>query len=321
MTKYLTDLNALTASQIFSEASKDELKVLLALMSLGGEADIDTLASMAGVSRPRVSSAISLFEEAQVIKKSESKEIIKEFKEDPLAKGRYEERSEDVANSIRDEGLAELISELAVLMEKPALGTQETKCIVALYTQYGLTPEYVLTLASHLKLKGRLTAKRLADKAQDLIEKSGIDNLEALEIYISARESEDGKDMEFRRLFGIWDRNLTPTEKKHFKIWNEEFCYGVEIVGEAFDICVENTGKLSYSYISKLLKNWHDHGCQTVAQCRSFSEGNKPSAKKAKTKEKTDTSPKFSDFDADEALMLALKRSYGDMGEESESKE
>ena len=323
MTEYIIDLDALIASPTFLEASKEELRVLMALVASKGAANTVALSKLANVSKPRALSTLSLFEEAGVISKSEGESsaatITYEFEEDPLRSGAMEEDSDKVASTIRDSGLAELISELAALMERPALGTQETKCIVALYSHYALSAEYILTLASHLKHKGKLTAKRLCDKGCSLVDKEGIDTVEELEIYISARESENGTDMEFRKLFSIWNRSLTKPEKDYFKHWTEDLGYGTPIVGEAYDIAVEQTGDKNLSYMNKVLENWHKAGLKTVQECRMYSEAGKGASKKAKSsKSESSSSPKYADFSAEDALMAALKRSYGEDSDEGE---
>ena len=59
-----------------------------------------------------------------------------------------------VADSIRDGNLKSAIDECAMLIGTPSLPTADVKLITALYTQYGLSPEYIVTLAAYLAEKG-----------------------------------------------------------------------------------------------------------------------------------------------------------------------
>jgi DnaD/phage-associated family protein len=228
----------------------------------------------------------------------------------------YEERSVETAKTIRDGELAQLLEECAMLLDKPALSTEEVKKITSVYSQLSLSAEYISTLALHLAESGKFTATNLAKKAKGLAEK-GIDSLGALCVYIEDTKSENGTDKEFRRLFGIWNRKLSRADREYFRHWSEDFGYSTEIVGEAYGIMTANnaSGGVSLKYIDTILTHWHEAGCKTVAQCRAEEERSR--AEKAEKnggkigRKKPEAKPKFVDFDVEDAFQRALQRSYG----------
>lgn len=316
---YRTDLGALMSSESFSEASREELRTLLALLANCGKADTDALVKLADVSRPRLASALALWENSGVITAEDSSSVMRmhdEFEEKIIGESFMEEGSAEVAVNIRDEGLGELIEECSRLMHRPSLSTQEIKWLCATVTQLGLTPEYVLTLAAHIADKAKLTVPALKNKAERLMN-MGIDTLEELERYITDRADECSEEWEFRHLLGIYNRNLTKYEKTMFRRWGKELGYSVNIVGEAYDICVANTGKLNLAYMNKLLTKWHEAGCKTVEECRAKIDSERAekrseaSAHKKKSAHSESETPKYADFDTEDALMRALQRSYG----------
>ena len=75
----------------------------------------------------------------------------------------------------------------------------------------------------------------------------------------------------------------------------------------------------TYSYMDTLLTRWHECGCKTYEECKRQSEidrarisdemkrENAPQRDTSKTKAPT---PKYGDFDPDEAFARALERSY-----------
>lgn len=324
--KYIINLHALPSSDSFTEASREELRVLLALVADAGTADSkEALAKLSGVSVARTASALSLWEESGIIAPASEDdtarcaEIIDEFEERLFNSEVDEEASSEVARSIRDKGLRELIDECTVMMGRAALGTQEVKLISATVTQLALSCEYVLTLAAHLAEKNKLTAKRLSEVAYSLVGK-GIDTLEDLERYIKNKENESGDEWEIRRLFGIYNRTLTKTEKHYFERWTKKLGYSVNIIGEAYDISVCEKDKRSLSYMDKLLSDWHEHGCKTAEECRARNEEWLASKQAERAEKKTRSSkaskreadtPRYADFDTEDALMRALERSYG----------
>lgn len=311
---------SVTATQSFKEASAEELRVLVALSELDGEPfSLSELAALASVSVARARAAVALwqaeglFTEAEAAKAEDN--VKYEFKE-RFTTEMHEETSLEVAKTVRNNELAELLTACAELMGKPALTTEEVKKITAIYSQLSLSEEFIFTLAAHLNDKNALSATTLAKKAEKLYE-SGIDTIEALGIYIENDGRESGNDMEFRRVFGIWNRNLSKTEREYFKKWSEEYGFDVEIVGEAYGIyTASHSGSgVSLPYIDTILSRWHECGCKTLSECRAQSETDKKERSEKKPErtdgKKTDKKPKFVDFDVNDVFKRALERSYG----------
>ena len=320
MTDYKFEPSRLLASEAFAEASADELRVLLGIIA-SGRAD-DSLAERVGVSRARMRSARVLWEEADVIvqKEKDTPSVTEEFEEKVAIGEMYEVTAERCAKEIRDSSLASLIAECAELMGKAALSTEEAKIISQIYSQYALGEEYILTIAAHIvEAKGRLSATRLGTEAERLV-KRGVDTVDALLSYISEKECESGAQAEFRRIAGIHNRNLSKKECELIDKWYYEFGYGEAVIGEAYDVMAMNTAKLSLPYMDKLLTSWHDAGCKTVEDCRAIIEREKAERAPEKTEKALPRmprapqkeTPRYGDFDVDEAFKKSLLRSYGD---------
>ncbi len=313
MAEYLIKINTdgLCDSDAFAEATADELRVLLALIAHGEEPiDEGKLAMLAKTSKSRTKAAIALFEEEGIIEELSSDEnIVYEFK----AK-KSEATSLETAKSIRDNDLHELLAECENLLGG-SFGYRDAAIITGL-AEKGITSEYILTMLGYLvSSRKRVTSAMLERETLAKIDK-GITTLEELEVYIEDKTKEVSGEMEIRRLFGIYGRTLSPTERKFIKKWFEEYGYSAAIIGEAYDICVNSTASLSFSYIDTVLTGWHDKGCKTLAECKDEAEAHRNEYKvkktKKKVKEQADTNkPKYTDFDIDEAVANALARSYG----------
>lgn len=312
---------SVTKKEAFTEASREELRVLIAIIEADGKPlSTSELAAASGVSEARTKSAVALWEAEGVISVSENQSnIVYEF-EETISHGEISEvAAVSVAKSVRDNNLECVLRECAKIMNRPSLSTYEIKNISALYTQYSLSAEYILTLAAHLAVHTKkLTSVRLRDKAIELVE-MGCDDAERLSVYIEDAESSSGDEWEMKRLFGIYNRNLTKSEKNYFKRWTEELGYFSEIISEAFDIAVLNTGKASLPYIDKILTAWHGAGCKTAAECKAYSDRDKKSAANDRGAKKSSAEgkrkpepkpPKYGNFDPNEAFLAALERSY-----------
>ncbi len=315
---YRIDRLSLIGNPSFTEASCEELRALLALIELSGRCeDVSVLADAAEISTARCKAALTLWEEAGVISKGDTP-IIKDEFEDRLRRGDIDEKpARVVAESIRDESLASMINECATLMGLACLPTADVKNITALHTQYSLSPDYIVELAAHLAARGVLTARRLCDEAIRLCGK-GIDNVEGLQAYINDLENSSGAEWEYRRVLGIYGRNLSQSEKSYFKKWDEEFGYSVGVISEAYDIAVLNTrtGRGDLRYMDSILTGWHNAGCRTVADCREKAEADRlrRESEKGEQKKRTKTTPetpRYGNFDINEAFNNAVARSFG----------
>lgn len=313
---YITSPLTVSDKEAFAEASKEELRVLLALIECGGKIDTaSSLAALAQVSSARAGSALVFWEEAGVIQKAEHTQTITEEFEERLELGKIRETSAlDTAKSIRKSALADMISECATLMQRAALNSSEIKELTALYEQYALSEEFIVTLAAYIAEHGKLTVTKLTNKAINLTERE-IDTLEALELYIAERESDSEAEREFRKLFGIYHRAPSKTEKECFKKWSRDYGYFTEIVGEAYDIAVTSATRGHLTYADKLLSRWYECGCRTISECREQYEKDEAEKKTKKEAEKTarkkPEKERYGDFDPEEAFLKALERSYG----------
>lgn len=317
MTKitYRINLIRITENPAFKEASKEELRVLLALIECEGKAyDAKLLSEAAGISLARCKSALAFWEESGVIREDDGNpSIIDEF-EERLVRGEISETpAVQVAESIRNENLAFMIEECAIQLGQACLSNTEIKELTALYTQYALSPEYIAILTAHKARGGKTTVKRICDEAIRLSGK-GIDSVEALDAYIKNIEESSGSEWEIRRVMGIYGRNLSPSERAYFKKWSEDFGYSTAIITEAYDISALNTGSGKLSYMDKILTDWHEAGCRTVSECKARSEAEKAKLQTEKTAKRPSKSqpetPRYGNFDVNEAFMNALERSF-----------
>ncbi|MBO7196004.1 MAG: DnaD domain protein [Clostridia bacterium] len=327
MLNYRIDKIRVIGSTAFAEASKEELRALLALIELGGQIeDADELSKAALISPARCKAALAFWEESGVISVDDGRPVITQEFEDRLTRGEIDEvPALQVADSIRDESLASMIDECAMLMNAACLSNPDVKLLTALNTQYSLSPEYIVILAAHLSAKGDLTVRKLCNEAIRLSGK-GCDTPEALDAYIKELEESSGAEWEFRRVLGIYGRNLSASEKKYFKKWAEEFGYSVGIVSEAYDLAVLNTrsGRGDLRYMDSVLTAWHEAGCKTVNDCRERVEADKAkrtaekaTAGKTRYEKSTPQTPRYGNFDINEAFNNAVARSFGEGEEEN----
>lgn len=317
MAKRIFEINkeAIFESDAFATATAEELRVLVAVMADRAATD-EQIAEAAKVSAARCRAAITLFESERVLTAASA--VTDEFESPVLSTDMDEDRALTVANDIRDRGLASLISELSRIFKKPALSTGQVKKIVALYTNYSLSEEYILTLAAYLSDKGKPSVTRLANEALKLVERE-VDTPEALYAYIEDRQRDGEINVKYRQFYGYNNRGSSEFEREMLAKWMYEYGYSDSIINLAFSITADNTGSFKTSYIDRILTRWHECGCKTLAECEErrerdsamIAEEKRLAAQKKKSERNEPKTPKYGAFSAEDALMRALERSYG----------
>ena len=313
---YKIQLAALKTSETIRDASAEELRVLIALIAENGKATTyDKIATLSATSLSRTMASVALWEADGIINTGTKINVIDEFEPSPLSDG-DELTSAEAAKELRRTNLRRLQEEIAAMLEKPALDSAEVKYIVSMYTDYGLSEEYILILASHLKSKYSaeyFTAKAIKNKARVLLNRD-IDTVAALEEYVREANEQQKDDYEIRRILGYYNRPITKTQREYFTRWMNEYCFGAEIISEAYDIMTVRTSRVSLKYMDSVLKSWHEAGCKTLEECRNYDtssllEKSKKRSERSSPKTEPKT-PKYGNFDPEEAFLAAIERSF-----------
>ena len=317
------------ASEEILTASADELRVLVLLLCLEGEGfDVDEICAVLNLSRSRVNATLCLFSDSGIIapveRDSESATVLTEFNT-PCDLDTSAKSAREVADELRDENLCAMMYTLSELMEQPSFSQDSIKKLTAIHTELGLSAEFILKLADFVSKRGKakLTPTKLYREAEKML-KQNIDTVEDLEIYISNHQGLKARDYEFARAMGMQiGTKIGSRDLEYFKKWDEEYGYSAAIIERANDITLNQTHKQSTSYTDAILKKWHEEGCHTISEIEALikkdsAEHAQNGAKKtvAKSKRVKETpegeNVKFTSYTSEEAMLHALKRSYGD---------
>ncbi|MBR5043718.1 MAG: DnaD domain protein, partial [Clostridia bacterium] len=218
----------------------------------------------------------------------------------------------ETAEIIRRRDLSGAIDEAQKLLGK-TFNTTELKTFAELVEQLQIEPAYVLTLISWCKRRGKGTLYYVRGTAVSLVSE-GVETLAQLEEYISRREAAESEIGQLRKMFGIGERALTKTEEKRFTQWLIEEKHPVEVIGIAYDITVEATGKVSLAYIDKILSKWKAAGCAGSVEAvenfieREKAERGQTAAQKNARGPRHDPIP--STYDSGDFFARAVERSY-----------
>lgn len=181
------------------------------------------------------------------------------------------------------------------------LSGNEMELLYSFYDWLGLPCEVIVMLLNYAVSHGKTGKRYLETVAIDWADKA-IDTFEKAEEYIKHLEESEKAERKICAVLGIYDRALTQTEKKYITAWSD-MKLDIKLVELAYDRTVTNTGKLSYSYMNKILASWQSEGLTSVdAVKRSDELHSLNSGKPAKKSNNGSQKSKFNNFENTEKV-------------------
>lgn len=172
------------------------------------------------------------------------------------------------------------------------LSGSELKTLFGIYDHLGMPAEVILVLLNHCVERcqarsgpGRLPTMRAVEKEAYVWANREIITLDRAEEHLR-RQAENREALSrLRRILGLTDRELSPTERKYLESWLE-MGFGPEALELAYDRTVTNTGRLTWKYMHSIVTSWHSKGLHTPEE---IEKGDRPGRSGARTQENTQT--------------------------------
>lgn len=173
------------------------------------------------------------------------------------------------------------------------LSTNDLELLYSFVDWLGLDVEVVIMLLSYASKLGKTDKRYLETLAIDWAERE-INTYEAAESFIKEMEELHSFERSIRSILGIYDRALSQTEKKYIKMWTENKL-SAELISEAYERTINNTGKLNFGYMNKILVSWKEENISTKKEIEEHEALFK--IKNAPTKVKSKPRSKFANYE------------------------
>lgn len=298
----------------FAEAEAPELRLLCAALLSDTPRTAAELSAAAGLSTDEAASAIAYWRGAGVLLSERSAatqrdtDLPKPKAPEPVDPYRS---SEYLAQRIEDGNLRALLSECARIYGQMP-NKVEIETVLYLLDACGLEADFILTLFSYCYAMGK-KSYRYAERVAKTLTENGIHTVSALDAYIQRQNLFHSAEGKIRRLFGLGERTLTAKESEHVTAWVADFGFDEDVIGLAYDITVNNSGKASIHYAHKILADWHAAGVRSLSEAEAHLERERESkAQKYKkpAAAKQNDAPRMGNFDTDDFFNRAVQRSY-----------
>lgn len=174
-----------------------------------------------------------------------------------------------------------LLHETEAILGKTLTST-DISTVISLYDWAGIPANVILMAAAYCASLDKRNL-RYIEKTALSWQEMGLDNDKAIEEYLDRQSVLRKHEQEVQTAFGIYDRRLTAKEQKYIHQWYAEYQFSIDIIRLAYEKAVDNTGKVSFPYIHKILSAWHEKGFKTPEEALGEpAPGTKSSAEKQK---------------------------------------
>lgn len=150
------------------------------------------------------------------------------------------------------------------------LNTNDLRVLFGIYDYWGLPADVIYLLLNHCietyqykNGEGRLPTFRYIEQEARHWARYEINSYEAAEEHI-ARELLRRQDIQqLKEILQIRGRDFTPTERKYAEGWLE-LGLSLDALAIAYDRTVVGTGRLTWKYMDKIVRDWHSKGLLTA---------------------------------------------------------
>ena len=179
--------------------------------------------------------------------------------------------NEDMVRRIQEDRGFSGVVQMAEQLYGRKLTAPEMKKLLGAQDHFGLPPEVLMQLLTYVfdeyRIKngpGSSPTIRYIEKVACTWAENEILTLDMAERYIAQEREKHSEHGKLRRLLQISDHAPTKTERGYLDSWIEMHL-DHDVIYEAYDRTMTNTGKLSWSYMDKILKKWHEQNIRTLA--------------------------------------------------------
>ena len=179
----------------------------------------------------------------------------------------------EIASRIQDnEDIRALIDAAEQNFGRP-LSTPELGALVNLHDWDGLPGDVIMMIVQYAVDNGK-TNMRYIEKMAVSWAAEGINTHEKAEEKIRLLDDRETVWTQVSRLFGIDKRQPSAAEYECAARWVHTWGFDDAMLREAYNRCIDNTGKVKFGYIDKILERWHSEGIRTIDQAHA--ENRKP---------------------------------------------
>ena len=209
--------------------------------------------------------------------------------------------SRDIAQRINTDSAVNFLFKEVQALYGRVLKTTESRMVLQLTDFYGLPAEVAVMLLKYCFRVGKTTPNYILATAQDWANEN-IHTVSEADAHLLKLEKRFSVEENLRRAMDMKTK-FSPNQLTYIKTWSEDWGFAEDMIILAYEITLDKTGSLNFSYTNKILENWKNSGIFNTADAKRESEERRSKS----TKKKPDSSSSSIDMDD---VMEELRRQY-----------
>lgn len=255
------------ADRFLGIATGAQIKVILCLFRF---ADVpltkEEMAKQCNISAEDVADAIDFWiKSGLIIRRGANLVLSSAVTEQPQTLPRYQPES-ILEKKTEDVNFSYLIDEVQRVLGK-TITPNDASVILAMYDYMGMSADLVLQIINYCASNGKTNFRYIEKVAVDWYDR-GVDSFEKAESLIRALERKARAETAIATYFGIASRALSKKEKEYIDMWVNGFGMSLEMIKNAYEICIDKKTKLSFAYINAIIADWHKKGFKRVSDIK-----------------------------------------------------
>lgn len=313
-------------------AGSAQLKVLLYLLRHSGESiDSECISKAVGLAAADVADSLNYWIESGILKKSGGELIpscndqeliaqpeilpvtkpVEHVKPQRIPSAPTRPSHEECAKLLENYEIRQLVGEAQKLFGG-MMKRGDIDILVSLPTWTGLPVSVILMIVNYCCSIDKKSLRYIEKVAISWSDK-GIDTTEKADAFLSNLTVSRTAWNRVKTILGIPERRATDKEMTFCSQWINNWGFSEEMIKEAYDRCVHSTGKLSMSYMNKILERWVKAGIYTKNDIEKAETAPKKTSTGTETK-KTKTTKRSTSYDMNDLERKLNEDMFEDWG-------
>jgi DnaD/phage-associated family protein len=154
-----------------------------------------------------------------------------------------------------------LMQEAQLILGRP-ISPGLSSCLLFIHDDYGLPVDVIVMLLQYVKNKGRDNTNYIESVAKGWAA-DGVFSHEAAEQKLRQLDESEQAWRKIENALHIPHRSPSQREEQFARRWIMEWKFSDEMIREAYDRCVDSTGRMNLSYVNRILERWQKAGVRT----------------------------------------------------------
>ena len=260
-----------TINKLIRAGDGDAALLYLFILKTRGESDATQAAAEMGKNPGEIRTAMAVLSRLGLVQLDDDNDVpAHDTLDAPLAEPR-QYTIDEIKNELEYGSVFHTLVEETQRRIGKIMSPDEMLRLFGIYDGLRLQPEVILQLITHCitesrgRSGGRMPSIRYIEKTAYTWEREGIFTLERAEEYLKDLETRKSIRGEIKRALQIRDREFSETEKRFVDGWIA-MGFDAGAVDIAFDRTVIKTGKMAWSYMDSIMKNWHNKNIHTAQE-------------------------------------------------------